>query len=270
MKPALIISLFAIVFLGSCAKNEVTNIKLNKSTSNLVLGQTDSLITTLTVNGDIKNVPQTWTSSNSNVATVSSSGFINALSKGATIITVEAGGKTATCLITVDDKIVTSFNTGALIYWGDYYKTGKSNNYILYLLNSTDTLLLEVNTDLKALDSIPSGTYNMITNVVSSNYNQFIPNTLVPANFTDYSGSWFYTQTIFTPVINGNAIITNTKNNYTIQYNLIDYFGNSLSGTYQGSLVFYDSSAQTSPALKSKIKTNKLIMKLSDRLHLKR
>jgi hypothetical protein len=75
---------------------------------------------------------------------------------------------------------------------------------------------------------------------------------------------------IFTPIISGNSIVTNTKNNYSIQYNLIDYFGNSISGTYQGSLTFYNNSAKAAPAFKSKFKANKLIMKLSDRLLLKR
>jgi len=257
LKLSSLFSLLIVVLFSSCAKNEVTGITLNKSTSNLILGQTDSLTVNLTSTGDIKNISRTWSSNNLTVATVSSDGLIQAKNKGTATITIKVGGKSATCLVTVVDQIESNFTSGALFYWGDYYGSGKSNNFVVYLLSATDTLLIEMNTDLTAIDSIPSGTYNMIVNVNSQNYNQFIPNTLVPANFTDYTGSWYYNKMIFTPVMEGNTVVTNTNNNYSIQYNLVDYFGNSISGNYQGTLSYYDKSKQSAPALKSKAKANR-------------
>ncbi len=77
-----------------------TKISLNKSTITLGIGETYTLTTTTTP----QNVPDTlkWTSSETSVATVSSSGKITAKASGTTTITVKTStGKTDTCKITV-------------------------------------------------------------------------------------------------------------------------------------------------------------------------
>ena len=174
LKLSSLFSLLIVVLFSSCAKNnEVTGITLNKSTSKLILGQTDSLTVNLTSTGDIKNISRIWSSSNLTVASVSSDGLVQAKNKGTATITIKVGGKSATCLITVDDQIESNFTSGALLYCGDFYKTTKSNNFVVYLMNATDTLQIEMNTDLTAIDSIPSGTYNMILNLNIQNSNQY-------------------------------------------------------------------------------------------------
>ena len=79
----------------------VTGVSLNKTSTNLSVGETDTLIATITPsNATNKNV--TWTSSNTSVATVIN-GVITAKSEGNALITVKTtdGSKTATCSVTV-------------------------------------------------------------------------------------------------------------------------------------------------------------------------
>ena len=66
----------------------------------------------------------TWTSSNTNVATVSSSGKVTAKSAGTTNITVKIdNGKTATCNVTISAKSVTSVSIPFILFLeiGDTY-----------------------------------------------------------------------------------------------------------------------------------------------------
>ena len=84
---------------------KVSNISLNKTSASLTEGDTLTLTATITPsNATNKNV--TWSSSNSSVASVSN-GVVTALKAGTATITVttEDGGKTATCSITVNEKI---------------------------------------------------------------------------------------------------------------------------------------------------------------------
>jgi len=77
-----------------------TNIKLNKSSTTILVGNTEKLTATINPsNATNKNI--TWTSSNPSVATVNSSGTISAKSTGTTTITASAYGLKATCTVTV-------------------------------------------------------------------------------------------------------------------------------------------------------------------------
>ena len=84
----------------------VQNVSLDKSTLNLDISDHYTLTATvLPENATNKNV--TWSSSNNNVATVTSNGIVSPLSNGSCTITVTTvdGGKTATCSVTVTTKI---------------------------------------------------------------------------------------------------------------------------------------------------------------------
>ena len=80
-----------------------TSVSLNKTTATLTSkGATVSLTATIApTDAGCKNV--TWKSSNTAVATVSSTGVVTAVGNGTATITVttESGGKTATCKVTV-------------------------------------------------------------------------------------------------------------------------------------------------------------------------
>lgn len=126
------------------------------------------------------------------------------------------------------------------------------------MIGPVDTISIEVNTALNIKDSIPTGTYNIVTNLSSTDFNQFIKNTLVPGfsrNGNDF-GSWFYNDIVYLPIKAGNLINSHKNGLYTITYNLVDSFGNTISGNYHGRLPYVDLSggSYSIEALKSKVK----------------
>lgn len=88
----------------------VTDVKLNKTSLSLKVGETYTLIASVQPSSATdKSV--TWTSSNTDVANVSASGKITAQKPGTTTITVSTkdGNKKATCKVTVNPKITTNY-----------------------------------------------------------------------------------------------------------------------------------------------------------------
>ena len=100
----------------------VTGVTLNKTALNLVTGASESLVATISPsNATNKNVE--WTSSNTNVATVDTTGKVTGVSSGSATITVKTkdGAKVATCNVTVKNPVI-SANENKLI-GEDRYKT---------------------------------------------------------------------------------------------------------------------------------------------------
>ena len=273
MKLSSLILIVAVVLFASCAKNDVTNVTLDKTTSYLIIGQTDSLKATLTATGDIKNIPQTWTSSNPTVVTVKD-GVITAMRNGTVNITLKAGGIIATCVVTVDDKIQPTLTQGELLFYGDAYGTTDtikgtgSNNFVLIMASSGinldnlsgtgELLVVELNTSLKVKDSIPVGTYDMNTDLS--------PFSLVPAWVDSSNTPWgcWYFGNISDPIANGNLVVTRVGNIYTINYELFDDYGVKIYGTYKGTFSYVNELTQVPQSavknllkLKSKSAVNK-------------
>ena len=88
--------------------NAVTGVSLNKSTMALNTGASSTLTATVSPSS-APNKSVTWSSSNTAVATVSSSGVVKGVKAGTATITAKTavGGKTATCKVTVSDVAVT-------------------------------------------------------------------------------------------------------------------------------------------------------------------
>lgn len=78
----------------------VTSLKLNKSNTTILVGNTEKLAGTISPSNST-NKTITWTSSNPSVATVDSFGTISAKSVGTTTITASISGFKATCKVTV-------------------------------------------------------------------------------------------------------------------------------------------------------------------------
>jgi len=260
--------LFALVLaISSCTKSEVITLTLDKSTSYLLIGETDTLSAKVTSTGDVQNFTKTWTTSNPDVATIIN-GVVTGVASGTATITVKAGYKTATCEVTVDDKILPTLTKGELWYFGDAYETTDtingtgSNNFILYLASSGinldnltgngEMMIIELNTGLTFKDNIPAGTYNMMTNL--SKASDFAPFTLVPAYTDSYENSWgcWYYGILTDPLSTGNMIVSKANNIYTLNYIFYDDYGVKISGTYQGSLNYVN--ATTASSIKSSAK----------------
>lgn len=108
--------------------NEVTSITLNQSTVSISGVGTQQLVATTVPAG----ATVTWSSSDSSIATVSSSGLISSVNNGTCTITATAGNKTATCAVTVSGITVsysvtnnltncTTSNSAATASGGDSY-----------------------------------------------------------------------------------------------------------------------------------------------------
>ncbi len=93
----------------------VTSVTLNKTSASLKKGETLTLTATVAPS-DAANKSVTWSSSNTSVATVSTSGVVTAVGEGTAVITVKTadGGKTATCTVAV---------AHTHSYTGTYYET---------------------------------------------------------------------------------------------------------------------------------------------------
>ncbi len=83
--------------------NRVSNITLNKKSASLVKGKTLTLKPTIKPRG--VKATYKWKSSNKKVATVNKNGVVKGVKKGTAIIIVTAGGKQATCKITVTNPV---------------------------------------------------------------------------------------------------------------------------------------------------------------------
>ncbi len=83
----------------------VTSVTLNQSVYTLTIGASYTLIpTVLPANATDRQVK--WSSSNEKTVTVSDRGVIQAIAEGTSTIKAEAGGKSATCAVTVEKTIV--------------------------------------------------------------------------------------------------------------------------------------------------------------------
>lgn len=87
---------------GSSDPVSVTGVSLNKASTSIEVGGSEVLSATVSPS-NATNQAVSWTSSNTNVATVSSSGRVAAVAEGNATITVTTsdGGYTATCAVTV-------------------------------------------------------------------------------------------------------------------------------------------------------------------------
>ena len=84
---------------------EVASVAISQPSAEMVIGESLSLKATVSPS-NANYDGMTWTSSSPIVAYVSEKGIVSALSEGNTLITVNAGGKTANCSITVVKRFV--------------------------------------------------------------------------------------------------------------------------------------------------------------------
>jgi hypothetical protein len=239
-----IILSIATIFLFSCQKNEVTDISLNKSAITLNVGQSESIIVSISISGEISKQPVTWTAADPKVlsleegdsktdgSSVSKTIVVTALAAGTTDITIQAGAKSIICQVTVNQTSY-NFKKVSAANWGDYYDIG-TNNFTINLfenglnidtagVSGTGTLLhLELNVPISQ-NSIEEGSFNSSDN---GEINTFFPggyvasqgDTIPVGSFTE---TFTQTEIITTLITGGNYKITASGSNFIIEGNLI-------------------------------------------------
>ena len=250
-KTCFYVAMITLLLFVSCQKNDVTGLTLTKSTESFNIGQTDSLIAKVTGDGDITKFPVRWTSSNPGIATVSNGGILG-ISKGTATITAKAGNISANCVVTVNNGIYPVMTKGILDYFGDTLHTKLSNYIIVGFAGPADTLYLFINAPLTAKSNLLPGDYKLLTSIGS--LTDLVPYSIIPGdlyyNAEEYS--WYDGNTFRSPVNTGDLTVSVTNSVYTYGFNLIDGYGNIISGSYQGTLKFYDETSKSSaPAAKT-------------------
>ena len=99
--------LCATAVFASCGKDDpvaVSDVRIDKLTMALTVGETGQLTVTVTP-GDAADKSVVWNSGNTAAATVDDNGLVTAVAAGNATITATAGGKQATCEVTVADAV---------------------------------------------------------------------------------------------------------------------------------------------------------------------
>lgn len=99
--------LSAAALLAACDKDNdpvaVSNVRIDKPTMALTVGDTEQLTAAvLPENAEYGGI--VWSSGNTAAATVDDSGLVTAVAPGNATITATAGGKQATCEVTVKEQ----------------------------------------------------------------------------------------------------------------------------------------------------------------------
>ena len=85
--------------------SEVVSVVLDKDILELEEGETGSLNATVNVTGNPEYTLE-YISSNENIVTVDNNGLVKAIGKGTATVTVKASNKTDTCVVVVNEKII--------------------------------------------------------------------------------------------------------------------------------------------------------------------
>lgn len=83
----------------------VSSVSLSQDSADMLIGETVQLKATV-LPSDATDKEVTWASSKQSVATVSGNGLITAVAEGSSTITASAGGKSATCQVTVSKRTI--------------------------------------------------------------------------------------------------------------------------------------------------------------------
>ncbi len=99
----------ALVCLLACKKGKeeipIESVAINPSTAEMIEGETVQLKATVKPDDATDKTVQ-WASSRQSVATITDKGLVTAIAEGTSTITAKAGGKTASCQITVSKRII--------------------------------------------------------------------------------------------------------------------------------------------------------------------
>ena len=139
----------------------VESVSLSKTSTALTVGTSETL-TAKVLPTNATNQSVTWSSSNSNIATVSSNGLVTAKAAGTAVITVttQDGKKTATCTVTVNPSGVPTISNTSLTL-----NVNKSSNLTISNLPTGATVTWSTANSSIAKLSTTTGTSITVTGV---------------------------------------------------------------------------------------------------------
>ena len=125
------------VTIGSVSPISVTGVTISPTTASIEVGNTQQLTATVSPS-NATNKSITWSSNNTSVATVSSTGLVTGISAGNATITVTTtdGGYTATCTITVAAVVTYTYKPASTMVVGKKYLIANGNTGSVYLLTN--------------------------------------------------------------------------------------------------------------------------------------
>lgn len=247
------------LFLSSCKKEEVTNITIDKPTLAILVGQTDTLFSTITCTGEIDKFPIKWETSNSSIISVNQNGVIYGVAAGTVNITARAGDKFVTSTVTASSEINPIFDKGFLVYFGDTLHTTVSNLFLLEIRNTNEAIDIFLNVDALTTDSLPSGKYSVLTSI---RYKQdLLPHTIIPGLIEGYTTYYGSPKSMFgyseRPIEDGNITVTRlTNEKYKVNYVFFDVTRTIIFGAYTGPLEYHNfkkASGKNKTALQQKL-----------------
>ena len=233
----------------------VTGVSLDKTSLSMTVGDTQTLTATVTPsNATDKSV--SWSSSNTSVATVSSSGVVTAKSAGTTTITTTTndGGKKATCTVTVKAATVsvTGINLNktsmTLLIGGTESLTATvtpsnaTNKNVTWSSSNSNVVLVDSNGNVSAINVgtaiitvttedggktatcsvtvnpifVTGVTLNQTNLIMAEGDTQILTATVTPSNATDKSVSWSSSNTSVATVSSSGVVTAKSAGTATI------------------------------------------------------
>ncbi len=267
---SLLIAALVMIGFASCKPTEPTNVAVtgvtvSPTTLELEVGKTSKITATVTPN-NATNKKVTWASSSPTVATVDASGTVTGVAAGTANITVttEDGKKTNTCAVTVKansggsgdeypadnykyepnqaTSIKTTIVEGKITDYGDLFKVGTKNLFVVATINKKELLLADFFVDLNSTIFTP-GTYN-VSKTKAVGTMLWSPGVTDPQKKL-YEFSSFYgelndknevTKIFF--IVGGTATVTANE----IKVSAKSYFGSSIDITYTGDMTLHQPS----------------------------
>ena len=199
------------------AEIPVTGVSLDKTALAMTIGDADVQLTATVKPDNATDADVDWSSSDVSVATVDGAGIVHAVADGTATITAKAGGKTATCTVTVSKKAASiSFAVTAINKTvGDVaFKNAPTieGDGTVESYSSSDTNVATVATD-GTVTIKGAGSTTITVKVANGAKNSYSPNT---ASYTltvaKKAGSISYTTTKISKLV-GDAAFTNTLTN---------------------------------------------------------
>lgn len=225
---------------------KTTSVSLNKTTSSLIVGETDTLLATVNPS-DATNKSVTWKSSNDSILTVDANGTVTAINAGTAIITVTTvdGSKTASCTFTVNPiKIVSIDDITVNIIQNDIYNLPTT---VVANMNTGKTLETKVLWKSAVVDTSKLGTSTFEGTV--DGYDKVVKLTLNVNKYEPNLHIYNYSSITINNICKDLSINVNNNGDKSVTINKIEVYekGNLVTTYNKSDLISSNISADVLP-----------------------